>query len=74
MVTLKKGILFLCTGNSCCSQMAEANKKAKPTIILEVWLFNDMYLFNFPQLYLHSGELFLHLRKTQRIILSVLLI
>ena len=23
-------------------------KKAKPTIILEAWLFNDMSLFNFP--------------------------
>ena len=23
-------------------------KKAKPIIILEVWLFNDMSLFNFP--------------------------
>jgi len=29
-----KGILFLCTGNSCHSQISEANKKAKPTIIL----------------------------------------
>ena len=31
-------------------------------------------LFNFPQLYLHSGKLLLHLRKTQGIIFPVLLI
>jgi len=34
MVVLQKGILFLCTGNYYRSQMAEANKKAKPIIIL----------------------------------------
>jgi hypothetical protein len=27
--------------------LAEANKKAKPTIILEAWLFNDLTLFSF---------------------------
>ena len=37
-------------------------------------VFVSLSLFNFSQLYLHSGEFFLNFRKAKRVILSILLV